>query len=290
MSHPFFDRKTRIAAAATLPPYVTLEDHHDRSLQPIGNDWSRRLFDGDFYLSPSTDPRRPSCSLVFVQSRDGNTGAPNPSALGGGETDAHLVYEGLSRVAADAVLAGAGTIGSGDHLFSVWHPELVRLRESLGKPRHPAQIIATLQGINVEHGVLFNTLEVPVILLTLESCARGMRDAVAARPWMSIVTMENPTDLPKAFEQLHALGIERVSAVGGRKIATRLIDAGLVQDLYLTTSPRPGGEPDTPLYPRRLPARLILRKQGTGPEAGVIFEHRRISGLPDELDLEQLRP
>ena len=35
-------------------------------------------------------------------------------------------------------------------------------------------------------------------------------------------------------------------------------DAGLVQDLYLTTSPRPGGEPDTPLYPTALTGTLVV--------------------------------
>lgn len=278
MSESFFDRKARLARTATLPPYVTAVDDHDATLEAVGNEWSRGLFDGDFYQSPSGDPRRPACSLVFVQSRDGNTGASNPSTLGGGDTDTHLIYEGLSRVAADAVLAGAATIGRGDQVFSVWHPELVRLRESLGKPRHPIQIIATLQGIMVEHGLLFNTPAIRVIILTLDKRESGMRDAVAVRPWITMVTMANPTDWPQAFEQLRSLGIERVSAIGGRKIAAGLLDAGLVQDLYLTTSPRPGGEPGTPLYPGPLPARLVVRKQGSGPEAGVIFEHLRTSG------------
>ena len=90
---------------------------------------------------------RPACCLVFVQSRDGNTGTRSPSALGGGRTDEHLIYEGLSRVAADAVLAGAETVRDGNVIFSVWHPELVRMRAALGKPRHPLQVIATLQGL-----------------------------------------------------------------------------------------------------------------------------------------------
>jgi hypothetical protein len=38
-------------------------------------------------------------------------------------TDKHLIYEGLSRAAADAVLAGAATVRAGDIVFSVWHPE-----------------------------------------------------------------------------------------------------------------------------------------------------------------------
>ena len=70
------------------------------------------------------------------------------------------------------------------------------------------------------------------------------------------------------------MGVARISAIGGRTIARAMIDAGLIQDLYLTTSPRPGGEPNTPLYPTRLDGRLVVRKRGTGPESGVVFEHR----------------
>ena len=119
----FAARKTAAARSAALQPFVTEFDHAASELEPIGSDWSRVLFDGDFYASPPPDSRRPACSLVFVQSRDGNTGARNPSALGGGETDKHLIYEGLSRAAADAVLAGAATVREGDIVFSVWHPE-----------------------------------------------------------------------------------------------------------------------------------------------------------------------
>src|ERR1700704_907653 len=102
-------RKTRDATAATLPPLQTLEGGATNDLDAVGNRWTRQLFDGDFYLSKVTSDI-PATGLVFVQSRDGNTGARNPSSLGGGETDKHLIYEGLSRVAADGVLAGAETI------------------------------------------------------------------------------------------------------------------------------------------------------------------------------------
>jgi riboflavin biosynthesis pyrimidine reductase len=67
------------------------------------------------------------------------------------------------------------------------------------------------------------------------------------------------------------LGIRTVSAVGGRRTATALLDERLVQDLYLTTSPTDGGEPDTPMYRGRLDAETVLVKEGTGAEAGVRF-------------------
>jgi riboflavin biosynthesis pyrimidine reductase len=273
----FVDRKTRDALSASLPRYLTELDTHPPEARAIGNEWTRTLFDGDFYLSPSPDPRRPACHLVFVQSRDGNTGARDPSRLGGGETDKHLIYEGLSRVAIDGVLSGAETIRGGHLVMSVWHPELVRLRESLGKPRHPTQIVATLQGVDLAGGLLFNVPSIRVLVLTTGPAAALMQTALADRPWITAIVMSSPSDLGGAFEQLPSLGMERISCIGGRNIATRLIDAGLIQDVYLTTSPRPGGEPDTPLYPRPLDAPVVVRKRGSSDEAGVMFEHIRLT-------------
>jgi len=270
-------RKTLEAEAATLPPYVTEAEHLDPGLIAIGNTWTKRLFDGDFYLSPPPGPGRAACNLVFVQSKDGNTGAKDPSTLGGGDTDKHLIYEGLSRVAADAVLSGAETIRRGEIIFSVWHPELVRLRESMGKPRHPVQIVATLQGMDLEHGLLFNLPHIRVILITVGSCAGLMRDRVADRPWITPLVMDNPADLPRAFEQLREMGIAHVSAIGGRKVAAQLIDARLVQDVYLTTSPRAGGEPNTPMYPGSLKGAVVVGKRGTDSESGVTFQHFRLT-------------
>ncbi len=276
----FAERKAREAAAAGLSRYVTERAQPRPDLLPLGNAWSRSLFDGEFYLSPLPDAPRPACSLVFVQSRDGNTGARNPSALGGGETDKHLIYEGLSRVAADAVLAGAETVREGHMVFSVWHPELVRLRASLGKPRHPIQVIATLRGLAFDRGLLFNTPDVRIVLLTIDACATLMNREIEPRPWITPVVMDRPEDLARAFAVLGRMGIERVSVVGGRRVATQLIDAGLVQDVYLTTSPREGGDPNTPMYPGRLDGHVIVRKRGTGPETGVVFEHTVLAGGP----------
>jgi riboflavin biosynthesis pyrimidine reductase len=271
----FAARKTAEATAATLPAYVTEFDRATSDLERIGNEWSRRQFDGDFYASPLANGLHPSCSLVFVQSHDGNTVTNDPSTLGGGKTDKHLIYEGLSEVAADAVLSGANTIG-GDVVFSVWHPELVDLRATLGKPRHPIQIVATLRGLELDQHLLFNVPAISVIVMTIESGAERMRPALESRPWVQPMVLDAADDLAAAFRELRSRGIGRISAVGGRTLATQLVDAGLVQDVYLTTAPLPGGEPGTPWYPRPLSTRTVVRKHGTGPESGVVFEHLQI--------------
>jgi len=270
----FVERKENEAQNATLSPFVTEVDRGGRDLLWIGDSWTTDLFNGPFYTTPAPDDL-PAASVVFVQSRDGNTGAANPSTLGAGDTDKHLLYEGLSRVAADAVLAGAETIRGGDVLFSVWRDELVRLRSSLGKRRHPVQVVASLRGLAFDKTLLYNVPSIPVILVTVPGCADLMEGELVRRPWITPVVMKDKNDLPGAFRELRRLGIERVSVVGGRTIAAALIDAGLVQDIYLTTSPREGGEPNTPMYPKPINADVIVRKHGTGGETGVVFEHLR---------------
>jgi riboflavin biosynthesis pyrimidine reductase len=265
-------RKTREAASVELSPMQTVAVGATDDLDTIGNHWTRRMLDGDFYLSRATSDI-PATGLVFVQSSDGNTGARNPSSLGGGQTDKQLIYEGLSRVAADAVMAGAETIRGSRVVFSVWRPELVELRAALGLPRHPIQIVATLGRLIFDDTLLLNVPDLPVIVISTPAWVERMENELARRPWIRTIAMADPGDLSSAFRLLRSMDVARISAIGGRTIARAMIDAGLIQDLYLTTSPRPGGEPDTPLYPTPLDGTLVVRKRGTGPEAGVIFEH-----------------
>ena len=261
------------ALAAAIEPFTTELDQPDGPLLAIGNAWSRRLFDGNFYVSPARSGDLPGLSLVFVRSRDGDTVARNPSALGGGDADKHLIYEGLSRASADAVLSGAATIRGSQLVLSVWHAELVALRASLGLPRHPMQVAATLHELDLEHGLMFNVPELRVAVITVARGAEVMRDGLAARPWITPIVMKGPQDLAGAFRQLRQHGVRQLSCIGGRTIAGQLIDAGLIQDLYLTRSAQSGGKRNTPFYTAPLATSLIVRKHGTCADAGVVFDH-----------------
>jgi riboflavin biosynthesis pyrimidine reductase len=270
----FVAAKTLRATTAILPPYITEWDaSRENGLLAIGSAWTRQLFDGDFYISPPRASHRPACSLVFVQSADGNTEARDPGTLGGGQTDKHLIYEGLSRVAADAVLVGGETARGGNTIFSVWHPELVALRSAFGLPRHPTQIVATLRGVRIEESLLFSVPDVPVVVLTVPAAAEKMEPAVALRPWIRMVVMRQATELAGAFARLRAIGLATISCIGGRTLAAQLLAARLVDDVYLTTGATAGGVDGTPLSPSPWRARVLARKHGTGPEAAVLFEH-----------------
>jgi riboflavin biosynthesis pyrimidine reductase len=256
-----------------IRPLVTIEDHSAAfPVVPIGNDWSRRCFDGPFYLH-AAPPGRPAISLVFVESRDGNTAAHNPADLGGGPTDKYLIYEGLSRVAADAVLAGASTIGHGV-FFAVEHPELLALRLSLGLPRHLVQMVLSNDG-NVDLSArIFNTPDVRVVILSGARCLDMLTPQLRDRPWITLLPIGD--SLADAFTRLRREhGIGRISAVGGRRVATSLVDAGLVQDIYLTTTAIDAGEPGTPWYVGARPPsqRTIVRKREAVEHNPITFAH-----------------
>jgi len=266
--------RERAAAAAVLPPYRTEAVHVELGdFRAIGNDWSRALFDGDFYRT-SCKEDIPVTNLVFVQSRDGNTGADDPSALGGGETDKHLIYEGLSRVDADAVLSGATTARSDELVLSVWHPEMVKLRLERGRTRHPAQVIVSSRTApRIETALMFQEPELAVFLVTTSDAAASLRLQVATRPWVQVIDAGQPLSIRAALRALRGRGIETVSAIGGRTTARAMLRERVVDDLYLTTAAKAGGEPGTPLLEQPIDGRAVVIKEGTGPEEGVRFVH-----------------
>ena len=267
--------KEHAAVAAALPPYKTAAiDLQFGTFRAIANTWSRTLFDGDFYRSTYVNLDIPVTNLVIVESQEGNTGADDPATLGGGQTDKHLIYEGLSRVDADAILAGATTARNDELILSVWHPELVALRRDLGRTRHPAHaIVSSRSALHIETALMFQVPEIPVYLVTASDAAWSLRLQVATRPWIQVIDAGQPLSMRTALRGLRSRGIETLSAIGGRTTARALLHEQVVHDLYLTTSPKKGGEPHTPLLDTPLKAPAIVMKRGTGPEEGVRFVH-----------------
>jgi riboflavin biosynthesis pyrimidine reductase len=274
----YVEHRTRVAALSALGSLATVVDRSGVvPFERIDDPWVMRLFGGPFLQSPPPGPGLPAVSLVFVQSRDGNTEADDPAALGGGDIDKHLIYEGLTRLDADAVLSGARTVGRGHLVLSVWHPELVRIRLERGHRRHPLQVVLTATGdLPIESGLLFNARELQVVILAHGALADALRERTRDRPWIQTLS-SGPISDPAAHTRAlrERLGVDRISAIGGRTAATALLDAGIVQDLYLTTGAARGGRPGTPYYIGTQPPALdlVLRKEGRGEASGVVFEH-----------------
>jgi riboflavin biosynthesis pyrimidine reductase len=156
---------------------------------------------------------------------------------------------------------------------------LIALRASLGLRRHPAQIVVSKRGSVDTDTLLFSVPDVPVFLIAGAECIARHEPVLRARPWVRLIPMIGD-DLRPAVERLRSEeGIQRVSAIGGRFTATQLVDSGLVQDIYLTTTSLEGGEPGTPWYcgTKRPQLTPITSKQWHESGSRVVFEHRLIT-------------
>ena len=278
-------RKIARAVSSKIAGFRSVKDNTANfSLSKIaGNDWTRLLFEGPFYCSSPIGGKMPLVTAVFVQSKNGNTDTEsgNPGDLGGGETDLHLVYEGLSRIDADAVMAGANTIRGSGIVFGVWHPELSKIRRQI-EPNFifPAQIIVSASGnLDLDNDLIFNLPDIQVYIITTDKGAESLANRPGAhrRGWVRVISTGSTIDFRTAFQNLsRSAEINKISVVGGRTTVSELFDQGLISDLYLTTSPVECGKPNTPFYVGKKglpPSRLVLKKEGLGKEKGVIFEH-----------------
>jgi riboflavin biosynthesis pyrimidine reductase len=187
--------------------------------------------------------------------------------LGGGLTDKHLIYEGLSSAHADAILTGASTIRGAQMVMAIWHPELVALRTALGLERYPVQVVATRSGdLDIESALMFNVPALRVFILTDDTGAEELERHTKRRPWIRVLSGGRESDVIAGLQTLRGdHGITRVSCIGGRTLTTQL--------------PKPGGEPNTPFYTGAQPltTTLVVSKAGRDEETGVRFEHLRLA-------------
>lgn len=273
MTTPRFDdycrQKEEAALAAPLVGFTTLaEEAGGADLLSFGNAWTRRLFDGDFHRSAGpASPDLPSVSLIVSGAEEGETF---------GTTVPHLLHEGLTRVDADAVLGGIGAAASsGDRVCSVWHPELVKLRAERGLPRHPVQVLVTNScDVAFDRCLLFHEPSLQIIVVTRNSLVATARARLRQSPWVEVMGAGDPLDLRLALTQLRARGVAVVSTVGGRRVATSLLDAGLVTDLYITVREPSSAAAALSFYSGpALVRRRLLSKAGRGSEGAIRFEH-----------------
>ncbi len=206
-----------------------------------------KSYGGDFGLA------RPLLYANFVSSADGVVALPGPGESGGvvsGNSEPDRFVMGLLRAVADAVLIGAGTFraGAGD----LWHPEsafpsareqFIELRKQLGLRPHPLLVVVTASGnIDLAKPALRDCL----IVTTAQGEARlRARLPIGTKPSdPSIAVLDAQRfECRVLLDLLHDRKLQVVLTEGGPSLVSQLLDAGLLDELFITTSPRLFGRP-----------------------------------------------
>lgn len=206
----------------------------------------RRLYGGDLAL-----PGR--CLYAnFVASIDGVVAIPSlagSNALISGKSEADRFVMGLLRAAADLVLIGSGTLRASP--AGRWRAETVyppaaeaygTLRRELGYEASPRVAIVTASGaIPPEHPVLADS----AIVLTTERGAARLDGELPAVAEIVVLPGEAEVDVRAAVDLLHGRGHGRILSEAGPHVFGSLVEAELVDDLFLTVSPLLAGRGDT---------------------------------------------
>jgi riboflavin biosynthesis pyrimidine reductase len=176
----------------------------------------------------------------FVSTLDGVVSIPSlrrSNRLISDESDADLFVMALLRAFASAVLVGSGTLlGSptarwrAETAFPAAADELLELRRSLGLQPAPEIAVVTASGsIDADHPAVRDG----ALVLTTERGAALLPEGARHE----VLPGEGRVDLADAVALLRSRGHERILSEGGPTVFGALVDAGLVDELFLTVSP-----------------------------------------------------
>jgi riboflavin biosynthesis pyrimidine reductase len=200
-------------------------------------------------------PGRPYVLGNFVTTLDGVVTLNIPGQAGGGPISGFNPHDqlvmGLLRALADAVIVGAGTLRavSPHHRWTAQfiYPALSdgyqQLRTSLGKPEPPLNVIVTARGeLNLDLP-LFQSGDVPVLIVTTTQGAAGLH-ARSIPPAVQIAGVQQ-TGVLRAQEIVQAVCEVRHCTImlveGGPQLLGDFFAEGLLDELFLTLAPQIAG-------------------------------------------------
>ncbi|MDX3866517.1 RibD family protein [Streptomyces scabiei] len=189
----------------------------------------------------------------FVTSLDGVVALgpeyPSSGSAISGREPADRFVMGLLRACADAVLIGAGTLrATPRHLWTPDHvcpqaaPDFDELRRSLKRATRPQLVVVTASGdVPTEHPAL----QSGALVATTADGARRLGGHLP--PTCATLTAdEGPTlRMADVLAALRAQGHTAVLTEGGPQLIGHLIGEGLLDELFLTTSPVLAGRDGT---------------------------------------------
>jgi riboflavin-specific deaminase-like protein len=181
---------------------------------------------------------RPYLLLNMISTVDGRATLGGRSGAIGGQADREL-FHGL-RTAVDAVMAGAGTVRAERYRRLVRDARRREIRRERGLAEEPlACIVSGRLALSSEIPLLADP-DARVAILTTSTASlpeecRASVDYVRA-------TREGVLDLPSAMSELRErLGVRTILCEGGPHLNSQLLAEGLVDELFLSLSPKLAG-------------------------------------------------
>ena len=205
-------------------------------------------------------------TVILAVSADGKIAAADrsPARFGSATDKAHLEVQVAQ---ADAVLFGAETLRAYGTTLRVTSPQLLQQRQQQGRSPQPVQIVCS-RSAALDPQLPFFRQPVPRWLLTTPAGARQWqegegREGEAFERLLVTETAIGAIDWQAAFGQLWDSGLKTLAVLGGGALVASLLEANLLDELWLTVCPLllGGAAAPTPVDGKGLIAALAPRLQ-----------------------------
>lgn len=180
----------------------------------------------------------PWLAIGMVSTLDGGAAVGGDTWNLGGAAD-DMAF-GRLRAATDAIMVGAGTVRSEGYGPPVGPPERWADRAARGLAERPRLVIVSgVLGLEPDHRVFSDPSYRPLV-----ATHDGAPTSTALAGVADVVRIGRATvDLPGLLARLFDEGVRRVLCEGGPRLNGALLDADLVDEMFLTFSPLAiGGE------------------------------------------------
>ena len=216
-----------------------------------------------------TGEERPFVAMNFVATVDGRATIAGRSGPIGSEVDTAMLV-GL-RTRFEAVMIGAGTMRSERYGPPVPNPAKRERRERAGLPPHPLMVIVSGRLELPWDAPLFTEGAGEVLVFTVSE-----DEPPATETTLEVVRHQGRVDLAAALLYLREeRGVRSVLSEGGPRLHGEMQAEGLVDDLFLTVSPKLSGGPAPRIIEGELPEVAALELAWLLEEDGELFARYR---------------
>jgi 2,5-diamino-6-(ribosylamino)-4(3H)-pyrimidinone 5'-phosphate reductase len=142
---------------------------------------------------------------------------------------ADLARVDVLRAESDAIMVGVGTVLADDPGLRVKSELLLRTRIKAGKPENPLRVVADSLARTPHAAKVMGQ----GCLIAVSAAAPDERVAKLSQTCEIVQCGEKMVDLPQLLTALHDKGVHRLMVEGGATLNWSLIEAGLVDEIYV---------------------------------------------------------
>jgi 5-amino-6-(5-phosphoribosylamino)uracil reductase len=221
--------------------------------------------------------QRPQTTVILAMSLDGKIADKerSPARFGSAADKRHLESQ-IAQL--DALLIGGGTLRAYGTSLPITTAQLLAARQVRGQTPQPVHIICSVSG-NLSPHLPFFRQPLPHWLLTTPQAASFYTQNGFEKILVSAGTA-NQLDWHDAFRQFRELGWQKLGILGGSELVASLLEADLVDEIYLTLCPYLLGGKNAPtavggegFLEYNAPRLQLIKVQAVGDE--VFLHYRR---------------